>query len=392
MALILTRSPFSMSRQGFDAGVQMTLEIGVHKQGVFGVLDTYNFNFRSSFYLELSKIISDYFSIEAAYSASSGRYISTGDVDVLSVRTSLQARTGGSSSPDVVETYIATNGYLNNTDAINYDFTNDLKSNAYYAGSSDIIYKLDDSNVKIPLLNPFLDPFATATTEVATISFMSKGQAKQTITHTFDSETISTLYADVENFSGISFLDRASADGAIIESSRCSDNFFRNIEVNDLDAIIISTPHSVKKIKVVSVSECKYMPYKIIFKNKLGVYEDLWFFKKSSKSIEVNSDKFNANQFVYRSAGILARSTTEFNKNGKESITLNSGFVSEHLNESFKQLMLSESVILYDFTENTKHAVLLSKGSFDFKTVTNDKLINYTMDVEFSNNAIDDIF
>ena len=52
-----------------------------------------------------------------------------------------------------------------------------------------------------------------------------------------------------------------------------------------------------------------------------------------------------------RDAGLI-RSNQEYNKNGTTSITLNSGFVDEALNESFKQLMLSEEVELYDFNND----------------------------------------
>jgi hypothetical protein len=70
---------------------------------------------------------------------------------------------------------------------------------------------------------------------------------------------------------------------------------------------------------------------------------------------------------------------------------LNSGFVVEELNESFKQLMLSEEVSLYDFNNNTFSAINITDSEIEFKTVTNDKLINYTINVEFANDVINNI-
>jgi hypothetical protein len=124
--------------------------------------------------------------------------------------------------------------------------------------------------------------------------------------------------------------------------------------------------------------------------------EDLWFFKKSTLSLSVKSEEFRANQFKLRnsddeSLGGLVRSSQEYNKNGIESITLNSGFVDEALNESFKQLMLSEEVGLYDFKNDTLSAIKIKDSELRIKTSTNDKLINYTIEVEMSNNIIDDI-
>ena len=98
-----------------------------------------------------------------------------------------------------------------------------------------------------------------------------------------------------------------------------------------------------------------------------------------------------ANQFEQRSAGLLTRSNQEYNKNGKESIELNSGFVPEAFNESFKQLLLSEEVKLYDYDNSEEYAVKITDNSLTYKTSVNDKLINYTIGVEFSNNVIDNI-
>ena len=126
-----------------------------------------------------------------------------------------------------------------------------------------------------------------------------------------------------------------------------------NSDIN-VDEIQVSSDHGVKTIKVKEIEECKYNPYRITFKNKYGVMEDLWFFKKSVSSMSVEAEEFRANQFKQRSSGGrdrdagLVRSSKEYGKNGTESITLNSGFVSEELNESFKQLMLSEEVQLLD--------------------------------------------
>ena len=53
--------------------------------------------------------------------------------------------------------------------------------------------------------------------------------------------------------------------------------------------------------------------------------------------------------------------------------------------------MLSEEVTLYDFKNGITSAVNVTNGSLDYKTVTNNKLINYTIDVEFSNTVINSL-
>lgn len=117
--------------------------------------------------------------------------------------------------------------------------------------------------------------------------------------------------------------------------------------------------------------------------------------------MSVKGEEFRANQLTSRvnarelDAGYdntpITRSSQEYNKNGVETVTLNSGFVDEALNESFKQLMLSEEVELYDFNNDVRSAVKVKDSELKLKTSTNDKLINYTIEVEMSNSIIDNI-
>ena len=53
--------------------------------------------------------------------------------------------------------------------------------------------------------------------------------------------------------------------------------------------------------------------------------------------------------------------------------------------------MLSDEVVLYNFKEATHSAVKVTNTDLQFKTSTNDKLINYEIEVQMSNNIIDDI-
>ena len=88
------------------------------------------------------------------------------------------------------------------------------------------------------------------------------------------------------------------------------------------------TSTKFKTIKVNTTTECKFSPYILTFKNRLVVNEDLWFFKKSTREMKVNSTDFKSNQLSNRIAGNLTRQIQEYNKNGVDSLSLNSGFVS----------------------------------------------------------------
>ena len=75
--------------------------------------------------------------------------------------------------------------------------------------------------------------------------------------------------------------------------------------------------------------------------------------------------------------------------NGKESITVNSGFYSEEYNEIVKQMLLAEQVWIDDGI-NTLPINLKSK-SLRFKKSVNDKLISYTLSFDYAFDKINNI-
>ena len=401
MGLILTRSPFHISRKGLDANAFLTVEIGrydVENGDGFYPLQTYSLNFRSNSHIDIAPLINGEMETSYVYNTTTGEYGVGYNNDNMYVRTTLSGSIDGTAQSDVIEEFSATEGYRFFSEKQDEDYSSILSDNCYYAGSSDLIYKLDDSNIRIPLLNPASDYTSNPEPEYMTVSSLFKGNVVHRDYFSYLYENSSqeiTKYYD-SNLEGSSFKNRVYNDEGLVEGSICLDNFFDEFKTEDIDEILISIGSCVKKIKVITIEECKYNPYRITFKNRFGVMEDLWFFKKSTLSLSVKSEEFRANQFKLRnsddeSLGGLVRSSQEYNKNGIESITLNSGFVDEALNESFKQLMLSEEVGLYDFKNDTLSAIKIKDSELKIKTSTNDKLINYTIEVEMSNNIIDDI-
>ena len=372
MALILTRSPYHISRGLLDANASALISIGRMEGGSFNIVEEYVLNFRDKYFIDISKLCSSVYTPDYSYVGVWNQYItSVVGEDSLKfyesgyVTVTISGSISGVAQADQVTNYFCTDGYMYSSEKIDKDFVSELEGNSFYAGSSDTIYKLDGSNLRIPILNPK----DYTTTSNVYIYFLYQGSAVFTDTLTYTSSVSSS--ANVSRWGG-------------------------NSDIN-VDEIQISSDHGVKTLKVKTITECKYNPYRITFRNKYGVMEDLWFFKKSESSMSVNSEEFRANQFKQRSSGGrdrdagLIRSSREYGKNGVESITLNSGFVDEALNESFKQLMLSEEVQLLDSSDDSLRAVKISDSQLKMKTSVNDKLINYTIEVEFSNNIIDDI-
>lgn len=143
-------------------------------------------------------------------------------------------------------------------------------------------------------------------------------------------------------------------------------------------------------VTVVEVCERMYTPIKVTFINRFGFLQDIWFFKKSVESINTTQDKYNRTiAGITGTYSINDHAKKVFNKNGNEVYTVNTGFVAEDMNLAFKELMLSEYVWA-TFGANAL-PINITSQALTYKTVVNDKLINYTIDFEFAFDAINDI-
>jgi len=186
------------------------------------------------------------------------------------------------------------------------------------------------------------------------------------------------------------FYSRVLADGGDIEAFNCVKEIANEYHSDiDADTIQVSQFGNVEVIKVKEIEECKYDPYKITFVNKYGALQDIWFFKKSSLSMRTKQESYKANIVSSGSYSINDRQNYIFNKTGTESLKLNTGFYPEEYNEIFRQLSLSEEVWMN--YENQTLPINITSSSLNYKTRLNDKLINYTIDVEFSNDKINNI-
>lgn len=174
------------------------------------------------------------------------------------------------------------------------------------------------------------------------------------------------------------------------------------------EAYITYDSSSNESITIEQIEECKYPVHKIVFLNRWGAFQDLFFFKKSTETLDNRSEKFNRSIFEARSLSYTERegecetdisyntySTTAhakktFNANATESISLNTGFVPESMNPYFEELMVSEHIWLVD-SADVVYPVNLKDSSFTYKTGLNDKLINYTMNFEKAFDLVNNI-
>ena len=159
-----------------------------------------------------------------------------------------------------------------------------------------------------------------------------------------------------------------------------------NTTTTPIDELLID---GTRSIRVELIEECKYDPIKVTFVNKFGAFQDIWFFKNNSSSISAKSTDYKSNLMVNDTYSTTSHQNTTLNINGSEKLKVNSGFYPESYNEVFKQLLLSEKVWI--LVDSVTYPVKITSKSLKFKTQLNEKLIEYALDLEFSNDIINNI-
>jgi len=139
------------------------------------------------------------------------------------------------------------------------------------------------------------------------------------------------------------------------------------------------------------VCSAKYSPIQMRFINKNGVPQDQYFFLKSVENVNTRSETFKRNIFTYSSSNydVKSHQTQTFNKTGKKRFTLNTDYIVEAYNAVIEDIMLSEYVWIY--FSSKWHPVTVSTSTLLKKTSLNDKLIQYTLEVEDANDIINNI-
>jgi hypothetical protein len=137
--------------------------------------------------------------------------------------------------------------------------------------------------------------------------------------------------------------------------------------------------------------DCKYDLYTIVYKNKYGVLESLPFSRKTMKSVESKGVDYERSILDYNGNYDITRHTSkEYNVNGYESWVLNTNWLPEYMNEAFEELNLSEEVWII-MSDDSIIPVVKEDKKIDFKTLLNDKLIQYTLKVKMSHQVIKNI-
>jgi len=155
------------------------------------------------------------------------------------------------------------------------------------------------------------------------------------------------------------------------------------------DNIVVTVQPSGDTYTYQILDECRYTPTNVVFKNKYGAFENITMFKKRIENIKVDKQQFKNNYISGGTYDISRHQVKDLNIVGKESVKLNSGYITQDENELYKQLLLSDDVYFYE--DNSFIPVRPTTSNLEYKTRVNDTVINYTIDFEYAFNTINNI-
>ena len=138
-------------------------------------------------------------------------------------------------------------------------------------------------------------------------------------------------------------------------------------------------------------TSCKgYKVRRLAWRNSKGGYDYFNFKAKSSQTVDVQRNNFasmlgtfNKSRWRYNDTqrGKATRQTTATLKE-----TLNTEYITEAEGDILEKLIMSTDVYIVKNTDTTyTEAVMITDSSFVRKTVANDNLVQYTIQIEYSN-------
>lgn len=187
----------------------------------------------------------------------------------------------------------------------------------------------------------------------------------------------------------ISYPDNQINESIVEPTSLLSNEMVQNLWVNVAEATTdtyIEIVFNGVTTTLLITDECRYTPIDICFQNKEGALQFMTFFKAKTDSLSVTNEEFEGDRGQPLDGN---HQYVKFNVQGKSKFKVNSGFIQESMNETVRQLLLSERVWMYS---NEIFTPLNVAGkSLEYKTRQKDRLINYEIDFDYAFNEINSI-
>jgi hypothetical protein len=187
----------------------------------------------------------------------------------------------------------------------------------------------------------------------------------------------------------ISYPDNQINESIVEPTSLLSNEMVQNVWVNVAEATTdtyIEIVFNGVTTTLLITDECRYTPIDICFQNKEGALQFMTFFKARTDSLSVTNEEFEGDRGQPLDGN---HQYVKFNVQGKSKFKVNSGFIEESMNETVRQLLLSERVWMYS---NEIFTPLNVAGkSLEYKTRQKDRLINYEIEFDYAFNEINSI-
>jgi hypothetical protein len=122
--------------------------------------------------------------------------------------------------------------------------------------------------------------------------------------------------------------------------------------------------------------------------NKFGAYDYI-----PATLVKTESASFTRQRYQNKNAttginsatyDVTASTYRTFNTQGRQSITINTGYQEEEIRDRIEQMLMSEEIFMYDATHGTR-PLSASDSSVRFQLQESDKLINYQLQFDIAN-------
>jgi len=311
----------------------------------------------ANIYIDISRQISDYID---------NKYNGTLQTDCVFVEVETTSTYSGGTLTDNKK-FLALNGYNLHSQNVNHIPT----ENVLISNSTISVLSGQDINVPIYLGNPF-NQYLVVLYDVI------DGVLNELDRVTIDSQEIVNTN-DIVTF----------ANFTNVLSGKLVRIFFQQTEGGFFD---ISN-----NIDVEVVTECIYDPVKITFVNRFGVLQDFYAYKVSKETIKATNDSYNRSILQEDLIGGLPvlsyqpteHRTREYNRQATRSIELNTGYIAEDNNVIIEEMLTSEYIWLT--VDGVIIPANLSTKSVQLLTKTNDQLIKYKLNFDYSYNEVQNI-
>lgn len=335
---------------------------------------------------EISELVKDYLPVVFDGNPEDTRLNAWVETDLT--RTFVDTVTGNESTDQepLTRRYIAFRGYGEIYDVNSTTGTNTNPDTSYdILISNRTVYHLDGS----PLYIPF---FTAPESGVHSIEYYNEDNLVETQTfggsvEYFTTSTTNVKTSAIEPYRTDTTALRANNDGSFSSVAQ--------IATSVTKLVFTDKNGNEQTVDIKMISECKYHPYKISFINKFGAIQQVWFFKRSDKRLDIEKDEYIATTLQHTDGNIDFGVYDHVNKNiaikGTKSITLNTGYVTEDHNEVIKQMLISDYCWIHENQSSTPAPVKPKNLSFKDSLGVNEKLINFTLDFEYSHNYIQDV-